>query len=88
MNYPPALNCGKHKCSVTSLRIMSVRGVIKWPPNPVFLTGKSNGRSSLVDYSPWGHKESDTTEIFHVHFQANGIFLRMRVKSSPHVNNE
>ena len=26
---------------------------------------KSHGRRSLVDYSPWGHKESDTTERLH-----------------------
>ena len=26
------------------------------------LSGKSHGRRSLVGYSPWGHKESDTTE--------------------------
>ena len=24
--------------------------------------GKSHGQRSLVGYSPWGHKESDTTE--------------------------
>ena len=29
---------------------------------PVFLPGKSHGQRSLVDYSPWGRKESDTTE--------------------------
>ena len=34
----------------------------KWHPTPVFLPGKSHGRRSLVGYSPWGHKESDTTE--------------------------
>ena len=28
----------------------------------VLLPGKSHGRSSLVSYSPWGRKESDTTE--------------------------
>jgi len=28
----------------------------------VFLPGKSHGQKSLVDYSPWGHKKSDTTE--------------------------
>ena len=33
-----------------------------WQPTPVFLPGKSHGQRSLVDYSPWGHKESDTTE--------------------------
>ena len=29
---------------------------------PVFLLRESHGQRSLVDYSPWGHKESDTTE--------------------------
>ena len=31
-------------------------------PTPVFLPGKSHGERSLVSYSPWGHKESATTE--------------------------
>ena len=31
-------------------------------PTPVFLPGESRGRRSLVGYSPWGHKESDTNE--------------------------
>ena len=26
------------------------------------MPGKSHGQRSLVGYSPWGHKESDTTE--------------------------
>ena len=30
---------------------------------PVFLPGESHGQSSLAGYSPWGHKESDTTEV-------------------------
>ena len=34
----------------------------KWQPTPVFLPRESHGRRSLVGYSPWGHKESDTTE--------------------------
>ena len=34
----------------------------KWQPTPVFLPGKSHGRRSLVGYSPWGHKESGTTQ--------------------------
>ena len=33
-----------------------------WQPTPVFLPGKSHGQRSLADYSPWGCKESDTTE--------------------------
>ena len=34
----------------------------KWQPIPVFLTGKSYGQRSLMAYSPWDHRESDTTE--------------------------
>ena len=29
---------------------------------PVFLPGKFQGQRSLVDYSPWDHRESDMTE--------------------------
>ena len=28
----------------------------------VFWTGDSHGQRSLLGYSPWGHRESDTTE--------------------------
>ena len=34
----------------------------KWQPILVFLPGKSHGQRSLEGFSPWGHKESDTTE--------------------------
>ena len=34
----------------------------KWQSTPAFLPGKFHGQGSLVDFSPWGHKESDTTE--------------------------
>ena len=37
-------------------------------PTPVLLPGKSHGRRSVVGYSPWGRKESDTTERLHFHF--------------------
>ena len=36
-------------------------GGINSPPTLVFLPGESYGQRSLVDYSPQGHKESDTT---------------------------
>ena len=29
---------------------------------PVFLPGESRGQRSLVGYSPWSRRESDTTE--------------------------
>ena len=34
----------------------------EWLPTPEFLLGESRGQRSLVGYSPWGHKELDTTE--------------------------
>ena len=36
--------------------------------NPVPLPRKSHGRRSLVGYSPWGRKESDTNKQLHFHF--------------------
>ena len=33
------------------------------------MPGESHGWRSLVGYSPWGHKESDTTERLHFHFK-------------------
>ena len=34
----------------------------KWQPIPAFLSGESHGQRNLAGYSPWGRKESDTTE--------------------------
>ena len=39
----------------------------KWQPTPVLLSGKSHRQRSLVGYSPWGHKELDTTERLSMH---------------------
>ena len=34
-------------------------------PTPGLLPGESQGRRSLVGYSPWDRKELDTTELLH-----------------------
>ena len=34
----------------------------KWQPTPVFLPKKFHGQRTLVGYSPWGCKESDTAQ--------------------------
>ena len=34
----------------------------KWQPTPVLVPGESHGQRSLLGYSPWRPKESDTTE--------------------------
>ena len=33
-----------------------------WQPTPIFLPGEFHGQRKLVGYSPWDHKEQDTTE--------------------------
>ena len=34
----------------------------EWQSSPIFLPGEFHGQRSLEDYSPWGHKDSGTTE--------------------------
>ena len=37
-----------------------------WQPTPVFLPAEFHGQKNLVGCSPWGHKESDMTELLTV----------------------
>ena len=55
---PPA-NAGDERCGFDPWV-----GKISWrrKPTPVFLPRKFHGQSSLVGYSLWGCKESDTVE--------------------------
>ena len=45
----------------------------QWHPTPILLPGKSHGWRSLVGCSPWGRKESDTTERLHFQFSLSCI---------------
>ena len=45
----------------------------QWHSTPVLLLGKSHGQRSLVDYSPWGREELDTTEQLPFHFSLSCI---------------
>ena len=47
--------------SVTYLLTLSIV-YLKQQPTPVFVPGECHGQRSLAGYSPWGHKESDTTK--------------------------
>ena len=51
----------------------------KWQPTPIFLSGESHGRRSLVGYSPWGRKESDTTEQLHLHLHPRKPSIRKKI---------
>ena len=64
----------------------------KWDPTPVFLPEKSHGQRSPVGYSPWGHKELDTTKSTkHTHTQRkelqkndSSIFLFLSLLNPKH----
>ena len=51
--------------------LQNYESLVKGQPTPVLLPGKFHGQRSLVGYSPWGRKESDTTE--RLHFPLMGI---------------
>ena len=53
------LQCGRLKFNPWIGKIPLNR---EWQPTPVFLPGEFHGQRSLAGYSPWGHKELDTTE--------------------------
>ena len=52
----------------------------KWQATPLFLPGKSHGWRSLVDYSSWGHKESDMSEWLH---SLNLLLMLLWLLASP-----
>ena len=60
------LQCGRPRFDPWVGKILWRR---EWKPTPVLLPGKFHGRRSLVGYSPWGCKESDTTERLHLNFK-------------------
>ena len=56
------LLCYTLKYTVPSSSVGKIPWRRKWQPAPVFLPGKSHRQSGLAGYSPWGRKESDTTQ--------------------------
>ena len=59
----PTCQCTRHKKHEFGPWIGKIRWRRAWQPTPVFLPGESHGQRGLAGYSPWGHKESDTTEV-------------------------
>ena len=55
----------------------------KWQLTPVFLPGKFHGQRSLVGYSPWGCKESDTTEHAHHYIIVQISLTALEVRTLP-----
>ena len=58
----------------------------KWQSTPVLLPEKSHGQRSLVGYTPWGCKESDTTERLHfftLKFHLEKLLFKMATQEDP-----
>ena len=64
--------CRRHRCRFNPW-VRKIPWRKRWQPTPVFLLGEVHGQRSLVGYSPWGRKESGTTEQLHM----STVFQRM-----------
>ena len=59
----------------------------EWQPTLVFLPGEFHGQRSLMGYSPWSHKELNTTEQLththmyntHTHTRQNEIIMNAAI---------
>ena len=58
----PACQCRRYKRHEFNPWVGKIPWRKKWQHTPVFLSGKPYGQRKLVHYSPWDHKESDTTK--------------------------
>ena len=67
IRFPRWLNGKESACKRRTHRFSPWVGKIpwsrKWQPTPVFFPRESRGQRSMVGYSPWGRKESDTTDL-------------------------
>ena len=74
--FPGGSNGKESTCNSGELGLIPGLGKIAWrrawQPTPVFLPEESHGQRSLVGYSPWTHKESDTTEWLRTTRKASG----------------
>ena len=57
----PAVICLQRRRPASSPWVGKIPWRRKWQPTPVLLPGESQGQRSLLGFSPWGCKESDTT---------------------------
>ena len=85
----PMCQCRRHKRPGFSPWVGKIPWTRAWQPTPVFLPGESHGQRSLAGYSPWGHKESDTTEPLNTACQlylnkiGRKIFWRKKWQPTP-----
>ena len=58
----PVCQCWRHKRHGFNPWVGKIPCWGEWLPTLVFLPGESQGQRSLMSYSPWRSRESDTTE--------------------------
>ena len=46
----------------------------EWLHTPIFMSGETSGWKSLAGYSPWGCKQSDTTEQLSTYDSLENVF--------------
>ena len=51
-------------------------------PTPVFLPGEFSKQRRLAGYHPWGHKESDMTELLRTHMHRDTISLEKKINGN------
>ena len=87
MGFPDGSEGKESACSVGDLG--SIPGLGRTPvggnDNPLQYSGLENsyGQRSLVGYSPWGGKESDTTERLSTQQQSYFAYLLIPIKVDP-----
>ena len=58
----------------------------EWQPTPGFMPGEVHGQRSLEGYSPWGHKDSETTEqLTHLTAVENSVEVPPEIKNKTAV---
>ena len=55
----------------------------KWQSTPVFFPGEFHGQRNLEGYSPWGCKQSDTTEWLTYTQSTSSVFFHCSASDSP-----
>ena len=75
----PTCQCRRHKSHRFHPWVRKIPWRWKWLPTPVFLPGESHGQRSLAGYSPWGHKELDTTEQVILSCISKMLFINCKI---------
>ena len=91
---PPGDSDGKeYACNAGDIGLIFWARKIPWGrkrlPTPVYLPREFHGQRSLAGYSPWGHKEVDTTEqltLFYKECDEKIINKRAPIKVNPLLN--